>query len=284
MKVLYHAHCNDGAAAALAVWLKYGDAQGPWPPDLDDPPRKIEYIPVQYGQDPPEVLAGEEVFIVDFSYKRDVLIEMAKVAFSVLVLDHHKTAEAELKDLIGDNIEVRFDMTKSGAVMAWEYFHESPVPKLFQVIQDRDLWRFEMGEYTKFCHKGLQLHPEWRTWMTLRPNDLAREGMAVNTFLELQSAKIIDDGPVRWDVTGDIVPVYNLPGFMLSDTLHAALEKYPDAPFAVGYFDKVDECKRVYSLRSRENGADVSEIAKRHGGGGHVYAAGFSVNILPAWL
>ena len=270
MKVLYHANCNDGAAAALAVWLKYGDDG-------------VEYIPVQYGQDPPEGLDSKEVFIVDFSYKRDVLLEIANRAEFVLVLDHHKTAEFELQDL-GGNIEAYFDMTKSGAVMAWEYFHDSPVPKLFQVIQDRDLWRFEMGEYTKFCHKGLQLHPEWRTWMTLQPNDLAREGMAVNTFLELQSAKIIDDGPVRWAVTGDVVPVYNLPGFMLSDTLHAALEKYPDAPFAVGYFDKVDECKRVYSLRSRENGADVSEIAKRHGGGGHVHAAGFSVNILLAWL
>jgi len=271
MKVLYHANCNDGAAAALAVWLKYGD-------------KGVEYIPVQYGQEPPEGLDGEEVVIVDFSYKRDVLVEMAKVAEWLLVLDHHKTAELELQGLSGENIEAYFDMTKSGAVMAWEYFHESPVPKLFLVIQDRDLWKFEFGQYTMHCQKGLQLHPEWRTWMTLQPNELAKEGMAVNSYMELQTKKMIKDGPVKWDVTGDIVPVYNMPGFMLSDSLHAALERYPDAPFAVGYFDLAGGSKRVYSLRSREGGVDVSEIARKHGGGGHVHAAGFSMDLLPAWL
>lgn len=30
-----------------------------------------------------------------------------------------------------------------------------------------------------------------------------------------------------------------------------------------------------YSLRSREGGVDVSEIAKQFGGGGHKHAAGF---------
>lgn len=34
-------------------------------------------------------------------------------------------------------------------------------------------------------------------------------------------------------------------------------------------------CERVYSLRSREGGINVAEIAKAHGGGGHKNAAGF---------
>jgi nanoRNase/pAp phosphatase (c-di-AMP/oligoRNAs hydrolase) len=32
----------------------------------------------------------------------------------------------------------------------------------------------------------------------------------------------------------------------------------------------------TYSLRSAEGGLDVSVIAKRHGGGGHPHAAGFT--------
>lgn len=82
--------------------------------------------------------------------------------------------------------------------------------------------------------------------------------------------------PVEWEVTGDVVPVYNLPGFMISDTLHMALETWDESPFAVAYFDLPG--KRVYSLRSRSGSdVDVSEIAVRHGGGGHKHAAGFSV-------
>ena len=46
-------------------------------------------------------------------------------------------------------------------------------------------------------------------------------------------------------------------------------------PFAACYWDT--EGARVFSLRSADDGLDVSEIAKQYGGGGHVRAAGFSV-------
>lgn len=48
-----------------------------------------------------------------------------------------------------------------------------------------------------------------------------------------------------------------------------------DAPFAACYWDTPKG--RDYSLRSRGDGADVSEIASLYGGGGHRDAAGFSV-------
>jgi len=46
-------------------------------------------------------------------------------------------------------------------------------------------------------------------------------------------------------------------------------------PFAACYWDTPEG--RVFSLRSREDGADVSEIAKKYGGGGHAHASGFRV-------
>lgn len=48
-------------------------------------------------------------------------------------------------------------------------------------------------------------------------------------------------------------------------------------PFAACYMD--DPSGRTFSLRSAEDGVDVSEIAKRYGGGGHKHAAGFKVAI-----
>ena len=45
-------------------------------------------------------------------------------------------------------------------------------------------------------------------------------------------------------------------------------------PFSATFFIRADG-KRVWSLRSREGGIDVSVIAKAHGGGGHAQAAGF---------
>ena len=130
IKVLYHANCTDGAGAALAAFIAMGDT--------------AEYIPVQYGYPPPMYGPSDIIYIVDFSYPRSVLMDMADRVSMVVVLDHHKTAKADLEGLEHDNMKVFFDMNKSGAVLTWEYFHpDRPTPLLFNHIQDRDLWKFE---------------------------------------------------------------------------------------------------------------------------------------------
>ena len=43
----------------------------------------------------------------------------------------------------------------------------------------------------------------------------------------------------------------------------------------MAYF-RLETGEWVHSMRSRENGVDVSAIAKAHGGGGHARAAGFN--------
>jgi uncharacterized protein len=75
----------------------------------------------------------------------------------------------------------------------------------------------------------------------------------------------------RMVIGGVEVPVANLPYTMSSDAA-GALAK--NSPFGACYFDRPDA--RVFSLRSRgPEGADVSEIGARYGGGGHKNAAGF---------
>lgn len=267
MKCLYHANCNDGSGAALAVWAKYGDTGH-------------DYIPCQYGAALPDCLAGTDVIMVDFSAKKDQIRALSKSAKSILIIDHHKTAQADLEgvdDGMGCPIEVMFDMDKSGAVLAWEWFHpDTEVPEILRFIQDRDLWRFELYE-TRDVTKGLMMYPDWRCWLDIDIDMLASEGSTIQRFLRQQAEKIVTTRPTRWSVTGDTVPVYNLQGFMISDTLHMALEEYPNSPYAVSYFDLPD--KRVYSLRSRSGtDVDVSLIAARYGGGGHKHAAGFSLS------
>lgn len=59
---------------------------------------------------------------------------------------------------------------------------------------------------------------------------------------------------------------------VLSSEIAGALAE--NRPFGVCWFERGDG-KRVYSLRSRDGGVDVSEVAKMYGGGGHRNAAGF---------
>ena len=124
--VLYHADA-DGFGAAYACWKMFYE--------------KAIYIPVQYGQPVPELPESvEDLFIVDFSYDRATCESLAD-KYRLIVLDHHKSAEKELAGLD----YAKFDMNKSGAVLAWEFMYAfQPVPEILLYVLDRDLWRFEL--------------------------------------------------------------------------------------------------------------------------------------------
>jgi oligoribonuclease NrnB/cAMP/cGMP phosphodiesterase (DHH superfamily) len=265
---IYHGQCADGFGAALAVRNSLGDG--------------VEFFAGRHGHPPPDV-TDREVIIVDFSYKRDVLLEMAKTAKFILILDHHKSAEEDLvfnpQDLAEGGycpIEVIFDMDRSGAVIAWEYCNpNTPVPQLLLHIQDRDLWRFEI-EGTKEISAAIFSYPYdfevWEKLLITDPQELRIEG----EILERKQAKdineFIESAAHRTIIAGHDVPVLNTPYFWASEAGHIMGE---NEPFAATYYDKEDG--RSFSLRSRETGLDVSEIATSFGGGGHKHASGFKL-------
>src|SRR5205807_2421923 len=90
---------------------------------------------------PPPQVTDCNVIMVDFSYKRAVLENMARTVNSILILDHHKTAAEDLAGLpplpgfptwreaawngkLSQSIRMSalFDMDRSGAALAWDYF------------------------------------------------------------------------------------------------------------------------------------------------------------------
>ena len=258
---IYHGACDDGFGAAYAVWRTFSN-------------RDITFFPGVYGEAPPDV-AGLDVAIVDFSYKRPVMIELCAKAKSVLVLDHHKTAQAEL-DGLGDhclNLKVVFDMDKSGAVLAWEHFQpDRPMPLFFKYLQDRDLWTKKLPDVDAFT-MGLRSYPQkFNVWHSLSVNGLIEEGQTIQRYYRtlVESAKT---HAFKREIGGHLVPVVNGSLFMSSEV---AGELAEGNPFAAMYAET--EKGVIWSLRSRApDGVDVSEIAKRFGGGGHKHAAGFTV-------
>ncbi len=258
---IYHKGCLDGFAA---VWVVNQCFNG-----IED----VEFIPAKYGDDPPDV-TGLNVIIVDYSYPRDVLIEMNRRATSLLVLDHHKSARKDLESLDF----ARFDMDKAGCIMAWEYFFSGKQPPLFlDYIQDRDLWKFELPMSREINAAMFSYPMDFEVWDTfdsmVNLNKLACEGAAILRDRQQR----IDSLTAGWAVStetigGYEVPCLNCPRWLASDVLHI-LSK--GQPFAAGYFDTPEA--RLFELRSSEDGVDVSEVARQYGGGGHYHAAGFSM-------
>lgn len=282
---IYHHNCADGFGAAWAVWKAHKKAG-----------EEIDFFPGIYGQ-PPADCSGRNVILVDFSYKRDVMERIIASAKSVTILDHHKTAQAEIQPLLdaGKAAGV-FDMEKSGAILAWNWFFagEEP-PQLLKHIEDRDLWRFALPK-TREIQANLFSHPyDFEKWDALieqceNPQKLAEFAYA-GEAIERKHFKDIDEllGVTRreMNIGGYVVWAANLPYTMASDACEllcktsmidprdgmATLE--PPA-FAATYYDGANG--RFFSLRSRGE-FDVSEIAKKYGGGGHKNASGFTMPI-----
>jgi uncharacterized protein len=249
--ILYHANCPDGFAAAWAIWKKFP---------------KATFVPVEHGQPLPLDCSGRKIVIVDFSYPKPVLEHIAKVAAELQVLDHHVTAKSELQGLP----YVKFDLNKSGAVLAWEWAHGTPPPWLLLYVQDKDLFSWKLPKSREIT-AALGSYPyDFVTWNGLKQDVLEQEGGGILRYEQKLIEQILQD-VVMVQFEGQTVPCVH--SSILTSQIGEHLTKTYD--FCLLWHDKLG--RRYFSLRSHERGADVSRIAVKYGGGGHKHAAGFSV-------
>lgn len=323
--VIYHASCADGFGAAFAAWTVLGN--------------EAEYEAHQYGADvSPNMMAehvrDREVYILDFSFPKLVMDHIFKAAKRVVWLDHHASVFKEWGiplDVVGDNeyfsIEdkphwVELNNYKSGAMLAWEYFHPgTEVPMFIQHIDDYDRWQFKI-EGTKAFNKALWSYTPWsfEQWKEMFWNEahhedfsieatgLIEEGNAILRAHEQNVQSVVKGGarpcsivpaiinssdsykaPWVWwhdeecgDTCGANGIAANCPPHLASDVGHELANQ--SGTFGLLWsIDKDNICK--CSLRSNGD-YDVSAIARNFGGGGHKNAAGFSVDIqtLLEWI
>ncbi len=285
---IYHGNCDDGFGAAWAVWRRWPD---------------VHFVPGIYGKPLPDA-SGKHVLFVDFSDKRPGILAMGKVAASVVIIDHHKTAAEELAgfpqfdgaisslpdlfeqaEFMGEvPVAVWFDMDQSGALMAWQFAtgtnrRDFPPPQMLAFIEDRDLWRFTYQDKTRQFSAALRTYPQdFETWdrIASEVNVLIEDGRAV-LRAHTHNVEQIAREAYMTEVGGVAVPVVNAPYHYASDVASRLLQLYPDAAFVGAWFQRGDGFVQ-WSLRSEDHRTDVSAIAKAFGGGGHRNAAGFQVS------
>lgn len=115
----------DGFAAAYAAWKQLGN--------------DATYIPFKPHQRVHERdVFQKHVVFVDVAPDRSQWPEMERMMIqSLKILDHHETSLKEWED----TSYMTFSATKSGAWLAWDFFHpESRVPRLITYVSDRDNW------------------------------------------------------------------------------------------------------------------------------------------------
>lgn len=221
--IIFHANCLDGFGAAYAAWLHFGDGN-------------CELHPASHGKGAPEC-NGRNVYILDFSYRRDVMTELCERAESVIVIDHHISAAKDMQGLDGEieNLTLDFNMDRSGSVLAWQYFHpEQDIPKLLLDVEDRDIWKFEhegSADRTAALMSYKFDMAQWHLWCSDSEayEHLNREGAAINRFRR-QMIERHKKRAIMGTVAGYTVPIVNCPSEIISELVGELSVGHPLRP------------------------------------------------------
>jgi oligoribonuclease NrnB/cAMP/cGMP phosphodiesterase (DHH superfamily) len=266
-------HCA-GAIVAKAMKNQEDDGTG------------FEYIAINYNHDFPfeKIRPNEEVYIVDFSLQKDGDFErLLEITSRVVWIDHHKTAIEKWKHLEGVVKGIRRDGT-AGCELAWEYFFcPMSLPRVVQLLGDYDIWAFKYGEETNQLQAGAKLvdtSPEaaiWEEWLDAwyAPDLELEQGRIALLYRDHYYAGLIKSWSFFTEFEGLKAIACNAGS--VSSQLFDTVEGDYDVMMPFVYDGK----QWTVSIYTKKDSIDVSELAKKYGGGGHKKAAGFQCDKLP---
>lgn len=267
--VISHKNCWDGTGAA---WVadKYFKEIG----------KEVEIYYAQYKEAPVDItkIMGRDVIITDFSYPRDVLEGYNTAARSLLVLDHHATAKDDLEGLP----YCVFDMERSGAKMAWDYFYPNEsVPAAIAYTEDRDLWKWKLPHSKAISATRTALTPS-----------IVEFDRFVDSMNEINILGTINYGETLLNFFERVYEEANSKSFyvpiagteilfvpsaiiLTSESGNYSAQR---SKSGIACVYSVKEDKATLSFRTVD-GVDATPFAKRFGGGGHKAACGAVVDL-----
>lgn len=277
--IVFHHNDADGKCAAAVINRYYKN-------QLDE---RLWFCETDYKDEVSfhEVDKGESVFIVDFSFRPEVMNQLLKITPNVHWCDHHKTAEKYEEEYAQHIVGYRDYNNKGlcGAECTWKYlFPKDPMPHGLVMLGDYDSWRMAYAPNTLAFYEGLKirdLDPVTGIWNELLDTSIS----AICTKM------IISDGDVciRYRdqyckmIRQDFGYSTEIEGFR---AYAMNTQRFGSQGFG-NLFDAFQVCIAYihdghhFNVSLYSKNEDVSVIAKKYGGGGHRGAAGFSCKMLP---
>lgn len=292
MKCFYH-NDADGHCAAHWVNVSYSDL-------YDEPDYDYEYIEMTYSTPFPieSIRKDEVVYIVDFSISPDEMRELLKITKNVTWIDHHITAIEKYKDFEYDIRGVRYDgvaacmltycylnhMTDGGhgEIKPFEIEMSYKAPFYTELIADWDVWTFDFGNLTKAfitAFNAEDTHPLGDFWSKVDydfTQHLIGKGFIM---LEYRDGYMKDYTKLGFEVEFEGYRCFAMNIGHANSEFFKSIDDGSYDIFMPFVFDGSDWTLSMYS----KGDVDVSEIAKKYGGGGHKNAAGFHCDELP-WI
>lgn len=271
--ITFHSPCSDGNTGAWCIWK-------------NNPSAKL--IPVTHGKTLKEDdYKDKSIAIVDFCFPRKHLLEIVTKAKKVVILDHHKTAERDLQNLSHPNLEVIFDMSRSGAQIAWDYMGMGETRHWFiECVADRDLWKWQIP-WSKAVGKAtleLGYHSSVQKIDELIENRRYVEFVEMGNYLLAKEEKSVKNSlksvlfSEMRTKSGTYRVAMSTAYYNRSEVGCRLADKYP-VDFAVLYTYDFPRDEWWVSFRSsRTSNIDLSVIAEELPlGGGHAGSAGATI-------
>lgn len=259
---------------------------------------KAEVLGMDYGMEFPwkQVDANTEVVMLDFSLEppEDMLrlVQTCKLVW----IDHHSSANREAERLGYSGIEgIRVNDGEAACELAWRYFFpERKLPLAVHLLGRYDVWDHSEPDVVEFQY-GMRAEPNTRPWSGVwrvlldaeyatqwqrekTIDDIKQRGVVCLQYQKSVDARLCEEYAfaTTWEGMKVIALNYEFGNRRTFDSVWK-----PDRYDAMVGFAMRPDGRWNVSLYSDRADVDVSEVAKRYGGGGHKHAAGFQTDTCP---
>lgn len=272
---IYHKNCTDGTTSAAILLMKHPDCYL-FPFDHNYKEEDLSNLLSQIDKD-------TTVYIVDFSLKPSDLKEVIQRAKEVINIDHHISAKEILNSFAQqhNNFKFVFDNNSSGASLTYKYLFGEQIPDIVKYVEDKDIWKWEFREETKYVNDYLFLftnQPEKIKDIIQNEDikDILEKGKIISEYTNYLIITFVDRAKDLFIKIGDYkVRAYNT-GLFQSEIGNLLSTKFDQA---VCLFSINGDYAKL-SFRSLDHhNPSALDLAKLLNGGGHRNAAGASVSL-----
>jgi len=263
--ILYHASCPDGIGAAFSFYLYH---------KKHNIPNVIYYGVKQFQNYPKELIKNKNIAVLDFNYNKNITIDLAKHAKSVLIIDHHESSLTQLNDINKFSYNVTFihDHERSSSQITWDYvFNYESRPLFIEYIADRDLWEWKLPESKNInaglFHKGFikSLNNMYKLYTSelISKNiyaNIIKIGREINTY-EYQRCKILSKYSKLGLFHGLRTRIVTVESNIVSVLADHIFKYYKDCDIVLNYNFHIDD---GWYVQLRSENVDLIYITKKY--------------------
>lgn len=271
MSKCYHHVDPDGHSSAWIVKKAHPD-------------KEIDFVPCNANLKLflDRIIQDESIIIVDLSFSLEEFKALLEITKDVTWIDHHMVIdEPEFQAL---NLKGKREIGKAACELTWEYyFPTESKPRYITLIGDFDVHKPEdyvYGNETHYFLNALSLYdlsPDNQFWRDISGGvrhyfvKLIEQGKIVKQYKESTCDRYLKNNAYETTFEGYKTLVVNVYGYASDMFASLTREEKDRYDIFLLYVDK----GYGYKVSLRSERINVREIAKKYGGDGHMFAAGF---------